>query len=89
MTSCSRYEMSDGHLLPALDACVVICLCIDEVKIVEIAIDQMRSGAHHLEKPFSVTARWTLKRQNKVPSIDRISLHVSFTSLKPPDCQVI
>ena len=61
--------MSDGHLLPALDACVVICLCIDEVKIVEIAIDQMRSGAHHLEKPFSVTARWTLKRQNKVPPL--------------------
>lgn len=68
--------MSDGHLLQALDARVVIWFRIDEMEIVEVAIDQMRFAPHYLEKPLSITARRTLKRRNGVPPIGRVSLHV-------------
>ena len=75
-TARSLHGISDGHLLPALDARLLICFCIHELEIVEVAIDQMRLGAHHLEEPLSVTARLTLKCWNKVPLFGHISIHV-------------
>jgi hypothetical protein len=80
--------MSDSHLLPALDTCVVICFRIDEVEIVEIAINQMRFGAHHLEEPFSVTARQALKCRQKVPPLpDQAKGLDTARRLSQPKCR--